>query len=127
MKHLILLITGPLLFLNTLVSAQNVAQTKKMLQGLWALGADHSVTIAISGDSVMEYKMGEREMAVLNCRLSRESCDTESIKSSPTGIFFSMVSDGGNIELCAAIGLLDNKYLWLQVDKNSFIEFEKLL
>jgi len=128
MKYGIYLTLSFIFFATLCPSAQTIseASVKKMLQGLWGVSVDHSVTIAISGDSLLEYKLGGKEMSLLGCKISKQPCDNEVFKPSPTGLYFSIVSDD-DVDLCGALKAIDDKHFWLQLDKNSFIEFEKLL
>jgi len=100
-----------------------------MLQGLWQLSGNHKITIAISGDSLLEYNMENKDMGLYTCELLNKPCDNEVFKPSPTGIYFSIESDDedNDEELCAALTAIDNRHFKLQLDKNTIIQFEKLL
>lgn len=98
---------------------------KNMLQGLWALAANDSITMAISGDSLVDYHIGDRDIDVLNWQLSTQQCDSQPHLKSPTGLYFSILSDGDNI-LCAPLRSLNNKEFMLLVDSTHVIIFEKL-
>ena len=98
---------------------------KTMLQGLWALAANDSITMAISGDTLLDYHVGHKDVDILNWQLSTQPCDNQTPLHSPTGLYFSIVSDGDNL-LCAPLRSVNNKEFRLLVDSTHVIIFEKL-
>lgn len=96
-----------------------------MLQGLWKLKNNDSVTLAISGDSALEYNLFNKDMGLYSCRLSKQPCDNEEFVASPTGYYLTIEEDEGEA-LCAALQLINNKEFRLLLDENRLIIFEKM-
>lgn len=96
-----------------------------MIQGLWRLSANDSVTIAISGDSLVEYTLGDKEAAVYDCEIMHNPCDNEDFIPSPIGLYLDIggEEDGG---LCGALKALDERHFILILDKESTVMFEKM-
>ena len=68
-------------------------------------------------------------MGLYTCEVFNKPCDSEVFRPSPTGIYFSIESEDedNNDELCAALITIDNRHFKLQLDKDTVIQFEKLL
>ena len=96
-----------------------------MLQGLWKLKSNDSVTLAISGDSALEYNLFNKDMGLYSCKLSNKPCDNEEFVASPTGYYLTIEEDEGSA-LCAALQLINNKEFRLLLDENRLIIFEKM-
>ena len=128
MKYLVYLLFPLIFIVNGRLSAQNnnEATIKKALQGLWQLSTRHNITLAISGDTLVEYDLDNFEMGIYKCKLYEKPCDNEEFIKSPLGIYFN-IENGDADALCAAMMAITDKYFKLQLDKETMIQFEKLL
>ena len=98
---------------------------KNMLQGLWALAANDSITMAISGDTLVDYHIGYNDVDVLNWQISTQPCDNQPPLQSPTGLYFSIVSDGDHLLSAPLRSVIDREFRLL-LDSTHVIIFEKL-
>jgi|GEM_PF-2787846 len=119
--------------LSIRTSAQTQGETiKKMLQGLWALSANDSITLAFSGDTILECNTGTHEMDLLSYTLSTKPCDSEVLLKSPSGYYISIFGsneeddEGDKDELCGAIKFINSKEFKLLLDDQRMAIFEKL-
>ena len=123
------------LFILSLMSFYTKAQQveegtiKKMLQGLWKLASNDSITLAISGDTVLECNTGTHEMDLLSFKLSKQPCDNEEFVKSATGYYLTLLANDNedvNDALCGALRSISNKEFRLLFDEHSMAIFEKL-
>jgi|SRR5581483_4365301 len=127
MKRIFWLFILIALIIGTKVLAQSANKTvvKSMLQGLWKVKGNDSITIAIAGDSALEYNLGSKDMGLYSCILSNKPCDNEVLIVSPTGYYLNIIEDGGN-GICAALQLINNKEFRLLLDESHILIFEKM-
>ena len=97
-----------------------------MMQGLWKVRGRDSITLAISGDSAMEYILGNTEMAIFDFTLSKEPCDNEDVVKGSTGLYFTL-GDEEDDPFCAALEYVNGREFKLVLDADSMLIFEKIL
>lgn len=114
-------------FISYQVPAQiaDKSLVKAMLQGLWKVKGNDSITLAIAGDSAMEYNLGTKDMGIYSCTLSKQACDNEALLVSPTGYYLTLEADEDN-SLCAALQFINTKEFRLLLDASHLLIFEKM-
>lgn len=105
-----------------------------MLQGLWVFASDPKYTMVFSGDTIVEYHLGEKELDVIPFYLSDKGCkgdeneaNNQGLDTISEGVYIILEGDEEEPDICAALVFQDEKHLLLMISENRGLELEKKL
>jgi hypothetical protein len=101
------------------------AKVKKMLQGFWVFAVDSNYTMVFSGDTMLEYHLGEKTMDIIEYGISNKGCDNHDVTGNKSKYYLLIDGDEDEAGLCAELEFTDDKHLFLVITEDQALELKK--
>ena len=101
------------------------AKVKKKLQGFWVFAADTTYTMVFSGDTMLEYHLGERTMDIIEYGISNKGCDNQEVSGNELRYYLIIDGDEEEPGLCAELEFVDDRHLFLVITEDKALELVK--
>ena len=116
-----------LLCLSSAYSQTSISEkeVKKKLQGFWVFGPDSNYTMVFSGDTMLEYHLGDKTLDIIEYGITNKGFDNQGVLGDKSRYYLIIDGDEDEPGLCAQLEFIDDRHLFLVIDEDKALELVK--